>query len=311
MGFLRKTFGKGDTTLAISVEADRVPAGGEVVIRWDVGGELDEKVRGLRAGVTATGYWEQRGEDTFDRDHDGRRNDLERHGTERKSYEVWASTRDFPAQLGSGEARIPLPDDAPPGSSKVLKWTAWVAVDREKGRDHVEEVTLYVRRPAVETEPVQLSEDGITVTGIPLNLRLGARYPGTVSLTVPDEVKGAVKVVLERRVRFISDHYRGDLLTGVPELLGMPKLPGTDLLQRAGVSDEHVLTRTTEELELTLTDKQAFAPGQTHELPFELEVPKKGPTTAHDHAQVDWRLVVKLDRKLRGDLRVAAPVDVS
>ncbi len=307
MGFLDKILKAGTTELELTVDPDRVPAGGDVHVRWDLGGEIDDKDRAIRAGVTATGYFlaydDDEHYDQHDRDaHRDRR-------VEQRSFEVYEHAEDLPLQLGPGGVTIKLPAEAPPGSAGVLKWTAWARVDRKGGKDDAQEATIYVRRPAQEVAPEDVAHDGFKLTGIPRAVRLGKTYTGEIDFTPADDVKGVVKARMIRRCRF--DSRDGFATVDLPDLLGMSQLPGSDLFASQSLARASLIIREETELELELSEKEEFAAGRTRSFALELPVPRKGPTTSHHHATVDWRLEIVLDRKLRGDLKVVLPLDVS
>jgi hypothetical protein len=297
VGFLDRLRGGGDITIAVSAEPAEAAPGTEIVLRFDISGDLDDKCRGVRVGVTGTGKYlvEER-----DRDSDG----------DMRTREVWRSVElhseehAYPAQAGPGQAHLTIPATAPPSAQDAVEWEVFARVDRERGLDKVERSALPVRHTAgqLPTERVPpTTDDGLTLEDVPVAVSAGEPVAGTLTVNLPDETKvTAVRIRLHRRCTYLADRiddygmWRGNTL-------GMFVFGG---------GRSHI-TRDEKVAEVDLADKREFAPGQVERLPFTVTVPTGlGGTTGHPHAQVDWRLEAVLDRRMRGDLAVETPLVV-
>jgi hypothetical protein len=297
MGFLDKLRGGGDTTLAIEINPGVVAPGGQVTVRFDVAGELDDKARGVRVGVRGEGKFLVR---ERDRDADG---DVE-------TREVWRSIQlheeehHYPAQLGPGQAVFTLPADAPPSSPNAVEWQAFARVDRERGLDKVERRDIAVRE-SPEHMPTarapQQTDDGLTIDALPTAAREGETISGHLTVNLADETKvTAVRIRLHRRCTYVAEAIRDHSIFG-------NDLLGTFVF---GSSTSRI-TRDEKVAEVDLSGKREFQAGAVEQVPFSIQVPAgPGPTTSHPHAQVEWRLEAVLDRRLRGDLSVDTPLIV-
>jgi hypothetical protein len=297
VGFLDRLRGGGDIELAVSADPPEAVPGVEIVLRFDVSGDLDDRCRGIRVGLTGTGRYlvEER-----DRDSDGHV----------RTREVWREIElheeehAYPAQIGPGQAHLTVPPSAPPSAHDAVEWEVFARVDRERGLDKVERQALPVRNSAEQlpTERVPATtDDGLTLEDVPVAVRAGEPVSGTLTVNLADDAKvTAVRIRLHRRCTYVADRiddygmWRGNTL-------GMFVFGG---------GRSHI-TRDDKVAEADLYGKRDFAPGQVERLPFSLTVPTGlGGTTGHPHAQVDWRLEAVLDRRLRGDLAVATPLIV-
>jgi hypothetical protein len=297
MGFLDR-FKGGDATVTVALETAEITPGGEVVVRYDVGGELDDKCRAIRVGITCDGKYlvTER-----DRDADG----------DVTTREVWRSielheeAHDYPVNLGPGQATFTVPAGAAPHSQDAVEWTAWARVDREKGMDRVERVTLPVRLPADAAPAARTmtpSNDGLTIEGVPMAIRAGDQISGTLNINPTDDAKvQAVRMRLHRRCTYVADTINGYGGYGSNNsLFGLVIGGGTS----------HI-TREDKIVEVDLDGKREFSAGAAEQIPFTVPVPDNaGPSTAHPHAQVEWRLEAVLDRRMRGDLDVEVPIVV-
>lgn len=272
--------------------------GAEVVLRIDVGGELDEKCRAVRAGIVCTGHYLVR---ERDRDMDG---DVDVDEVWR-TVDVHSEEHEFPVAVGPIQARFTVPLGAQPSSEDAVEWTAWARIDRQKGRDVVKRLPLPVRFAAdiVPTErPGDPSNEGLTLIGVPAAVRAGEPLTGTLAVDLPDDAKvTAVRIRLHRRRTYVADTIEGVGVTGGQSLVA-------DLFLDGGASR---IVKEDEVAEVDLAGKRSFEPGAAERLEFSVAVPAgAGPSTSHPHGQVDWRVEAVLDRRLRGDLSVEAPVVV-
>ncbi len=297
MGFLDKLRGGDDITLGLTLEPAETGPGGQVTLRFDVGGELDDKCRGVRVGLTGEGRYLVR---ERERDHDG----------DYETREVWRSVslfeeeHHYPAQIRPGQATFTLPPNAPPSSSDAVEWTASVRVDRERGMDKVERQQLSVRHSAeglpTERAP-QRTDDGLTLDDVPTAVRAGDTLTGHLTVNLADDTKvTAARIRLHRKV------------TSVAETIGDSSLFGDGVLGTfvfgGGTSQ---IVRDAQVAEVDLSGKREFSAGAIEQMPFSIAVPvEPGVTTAHPHARVEWRLEAGLDRRLRGDLAVDTPLIV-
>jgi hypothetical protein len=297
VGFLDRLRGGGDLTLSVTLGSQEVAPGQELTLRFDVGGELDDKCRGVRVGITGTGHYlvEER-----DRDSDG---DVRTREVSR-TIDLHEEEHQYPAQVGPGEARFTLPPSAPPSCPEVVEWQAFARVDRERGMDKVERVPLAVRQSADRLPTARTpatTDDGLTIEDVPVAVRAGDQLAGTLTVNLPDDAKvTAVRIRLHQRATYVADRiddydmFRGDLLSSFV----------------FGGGRSHI-TRDEKVAEVDLSGKREFTPGQVERMPFTIAVPSGlGGTTGHPFAQVDWRLEAVLDRRMRGDLSVDTPVVV-
>jgi len=286
--------GKSGGSIQVDVEPATAGPGSEMAVRFSILDELDEKSRAVRVGVTCTGRYQ-----VEERERDADDNVQTR--------QVWRDVQVYEheqtVEMRAGEQRVStfLPDHVQPTSGDIVSWEAWARVDRERGIDVVERVPFQVRVP-IERVPAtrqgDATDDGLTLSGIPTAVRHGDELHGTLVIDVPDEVKTrSVMVRLHRRVTFLAapendyDVYSGSLVHST-------------FFGTSQITDDRQVA------EVELGGKATFQPGQRQELPFSIKVPAAGPTSAHLYAQVDWRLEAVLDRRLRGDKSVEAPIIV-
>jgi hypothetical protein len=297
MGFLDRLRGGGSTTLAVSVDPAEAAPGAPVTLSFDVGGELDDKARGIRVGIKGTGRYKV---EERERDSNGNL----------RTQQVWRTIdlheeeHAYPAQIGPGQATLTLPPSAPPSAAQAVEWEAFARVDREHGMDKAESVALPVRQP-VDQLPTErapsTTDDGLTLDDVPVAVRAGDQLAGTLTVNLPDDAKvTAVRIRLHRRVTYVADMIN-DYNVFAGNTLGMFMFGGGT----SRITDDEKVS------EVDLAGKREFAPGQVERLPFTIAVPAGvGGTSGHPHAQVDWRVEAVLDRRLRGDLAVEIPVVV-
>ena len=295
MGIMDRLQGRSGGAIQVDVEPATAGPGSEMVVRFSILDELDDKARAVRVGVTCTGRYQV---EERERDADGNVD------TEQVWRDVEVYEHEQAAELRTGEQRVSifLPDHVQPTSGDIVTWEAWARVDREKGLDVVERVPFQVRVPLERvpaTRQGDATSDGLTLSGIPTAIRHGETLHGTLTIDVPDEVTArSVDVRLHRRVTFVAqaindyDVYSGSL---VSSLL---------------FSNESRITEDEQVAEVELGGKATYEPGHRHELPFAIDVPGAGPTSSHPYAQVDWRVEAVLDRRLRGDKAVESPLIV-
>ena len=298
MGFLDKLKAGGDATIGVSLEPGDVTPGAEVVLRVDVGGDIDDKCRAVRAGITCTGHYLVK---ERDRDADG---DVDVDEVWR-TVDIHEEAHEFPVAVGPLQAHFTVPPGAQPSSEDAVEWTAWARIDREKGRDVVERLPLPVRfgpdtMPA--ERPGDPSNEGLTLLDVPAAVRAGEPLTGTLGVSLADDAKvTAVRIRLHRRRTYVADTIEGVGVSGGQSLVA-------DLFLGGGASR---IVKDDEVTEVDLAGKRSFEPGQSERLEFSVAVPAEaGPSTTHQHGQVDWRVEAVLDRRMRGDLSVEAPVVV-
>lgn len=297
MGFLDRLRGGGDVIVSVSADPVEPSPGGQVVVRFDVGGALDDKCRGVRVGLRAEGRYlvTER-----DRDSDG--------GSQTR--EVWRELElheeehHYPAQLGPGQATFTLPEDAAPSSPDAVEWTASARIDRERGMDKVERLPLAVRQSAdrmPQERAPRTSDDGLTLDHVPIAARAGETVGGYLSINLADDTKvTAVRIRLHRKCTYVAETINGRDVIG-----------GTVLDSFVFSARQSRITRDEKVAEADLSGKREFARGVPEQIPFGIAVPAgAGPTTGHAHATVEWRLEAVLDRRMRGDLSVDTPLIV-
>jgi hypothetical protein len=296
MGILDRLRGGGDLTLGITLEPAEVAPGGEFVLRFDVGGELDDKARGVRVGIRGEGKYLVT---ETDRDADG---DVDTRQVWRE-IELHEEEHHYPAQLGPGQARFTLPGHAPPSSADAVEWTAFARVDRERGMDKVERRPLDVRQSAEhlpsERAP-RRSDDGLTLDDVPTAVRAGETVTGHLTIQLAADTKvTAARIRLHRRCTYLEHPQDGyDKFDAVLDFFSVDGT-GSRIVREEKVA------------EVDLSEKREFAAGAVEQLPFSIVVPDgPGPTTAHPNARVEWRLEAVLDRRMRDDLAVATPLVV-
>ena len=153
MGFLDKLRGGGDITLSVDVDPLELGPGGEVTVRFDLGGELDDKCRGLRVALEGVANYKVK---VRERDHDGDMTTTE----EWRSYELHKEEHHYPAEVGPGQATFSVPPDKPPSSTGAVTWSVSACgpterLHGERGRfragiaphEAAQAVTKHARRP--------------------------------------------------------------------------------------------------------------------------------------------------------------------
>jgi hypothetical protein len=296
MGFLDKLRGGDDLTLGLDFEPAQAAPGDKITVRFDVGGELDDKARGVRVGLKGTGHYL-----VLDRDRDAD-GDID-YDEEWRTIELYDEEHHYPAQLGPGVAEFTLPADAAPSSPQAVSWQVSVRVDRERGMDKVERRDLTVRQPPdrmPQARAPHAADDGLKLEDVPVAVRAGDGLTGHLTVNVADEVKvSAVRIRLHRKRTYDATSHSDFSIFG-ETFLNLSSWGGSSRI-----------TKDEKKAEYDLSDKRTFAPGSAEQIPFAIAVPADaGPTTAHPHARVEWRLEAVLDRKLRGDLSVETPLIV-
>ncbi len=295
MRIMDRLQGRSGGMIQVYVEPSQAGPGSEMAVRLRILDGLDDKARGVRAGVTCTGRYQV---EERDRDSDG---DIV---TREVSREVEIFQHDQPVELRTGEQvlTILLPDHVQPTSGDTVTWEAWARIDRDNALDVVEQVPFEVRVP-IDRVPATRQGDGtnegLTLRGIPTAVAQEATLSGTLVVDVPEEIKArSVAVRLHRRVTFVAQAINDyDVYSG-------------SLMMSSLFSDTSRITRDEQVAEVVLGGKTTFQPGQRQELPFTILVPPAGPTSSHLYAQVDWRLEAVLDRRLWGDKSVETPLIV-
>lgn len=297
MGFLDKLRGGSDITLSVNAEPIEVGPGGQVTVRFDVGGELDDKCRGIRVGLQGTASYKAK---VSRRDNDGNVTTTE----EWQSYELHGEEHGYPAQIGPGQATFTIPANAPPSSGGAVRWQVSAVVDRERGRDKVERTELSVRHGA-EGLPTarapQQFEDGLTLDDVPVAVRAGDTLSGHLTVNTSKDVSvTAVRIRLHRKVTYTAAATNDGSLFAGGDTLGYYVFAGSNQIKEESKAAE-----------IDLSGKREFSAGSVEQLPFSIEVPNNGTaTTAHNFARVEWRLEAVLDRRMRDDLAVDTPLIV-
>ncbi len=297
MGFLDKLRGGGDITLDVRLEPAEVGPGDEVTVHFDLGGELDDKCRDVRVGVTGVGNYLIR-ERYQDSDGDWQTRESWR------TLELFEEEHHYPVKPGPGKATFTIPENAPPASSEAVTWTGFARVDRQRGRDKVERRDIAVRHSAeglpTDRAP-QRYEDGLTLDDVPTAVRAGDTLTGHLTINVAKDVSvTATRIRLHRKVTYIETAVSnvsvfGDGALGFFEFVG----------------SSSNITRSNKVAEVDLSGKREFSAGTIEQVPFSITVPATaGPTTAHAYARVEWRLEAVLDRRMRDDLSVTTPLIV-
>ena len=309
MGFLDRFTGGSKVNVAVAAEPLEPAPGGEVTVRFDVSGELDDKCRGVRVGLEGTGSY--LAEETTQNTSGGYQASDGTYQPPQTSYqtqEVWRSyelhleEQTLPAVIGPGQAIFSLPADAPPSSSGVVSWQASARVDREGGKDKVQRVELAVRVPAdglpTARAPQQV-DDGLTLDDVPVAVRAGDMLTGRLTVDVDKDVSvTAVHIRLHRKVVYAAG--------GIEHASALE----SDLLSSFAFSGTHI-TREFQPAEIDLTGKREFTAGSVEQIPFSIQVPADAaPTSAHPYARADWRVEAVLNRRMRDDLAVDMPLIV-
>jgi hypothetical protein len=285
----------GRATVTAALQSASAGPGGTVTLTYEIGGALDDSCQRVVAGLTciATYITPERG-----RDASG-------HPIERDvGHEVTLhdDQQQLPVAIGSGQAQFKVPDDAAPSSADAVAWQAWVQIDRGDAASPIERVPLAVRAPAGRSDPgPDGSQGGVTLHGVPRSVQAGELVGGTLTVSLPDDVKvSSVTVRLNRRRTYVANPLTdGDaraLLIDTAQARGIPY----SAYQFLGVVETQVFGR------------HEFAAGQAEETSFSITVPgDAGPSTMYPYGQVDWRLEAVLARRLHDDLTVAIPITVT
>lgn len=294
MGLMDRLKGSSGGAIQVDVEPTTAGPGSEMAVRFNILDQLDAKARSVRVGVTCTGTYQV---EERDRDADGDE------VTREVSREIEVFTHEQSVELRTGEQLVTmfLPDHVQPTSGDIVSWEAWARVDRDNGLDVVQRVPFQVRVPierVPQTRQNDATSDGLTLSGIPTAIRHGEPLSGTLVIDVPEELTArSVRIRLHRRVTYLARPENSyDLYSG--------SLVHSTFFGSNQITDDRQVA------EVELGGKATFQPGQRKELPFSIEVPAAGPTSAHLYAQVDWRVEAVLDRRLRGDKAVESPIIV-
>lgn len=264
-------FGGRKPTLSVTVEPDRIWPSQQVQVRVEVGGEVDDKVRGVAAGLRCVNRYAYE-----DRDSDG--DTHTRHSTQTVHEEALPLGSGGPPPVGQHAVTLTLPANAPPSASGTVEWQAWARVDRP-GRDVNEEAPLGVLAwsplSAQDAQtPLQTSADcAVGFEGLSSrSVRPGEQLTGTLVVTPSDDVK-ATEVRVELRATKTS-HSRGRV---------------EEKLQDAGVP---------------LAAAIPLAAGQTQRWPFAIHVPPDAvPSLRTELTTIRWQLVGVVARRMRPDHR--------
>lgn len=296
MGFLdRVGLGGEQVDLTIAVEPPQVLPGGDVTVRYEVTGELDDKCSALIVALEGTAF-HRKNETTID--HDGRPHPH----TVSAPYSLHVEPRQFAPALGPGQEVFTLPTWAPPSSADCVSWQAYVRMMRGFGTDEQQRVDVLVRlggeRVPTERAP-QPGETGVVIEGAAVSVRPGDAVTGHVAITLAEDARAKdLTVSLERRVVTLAGaredmHLLPDGPLAVSEFA--PSLGNTiaDFMD-VGVDEIGAWSpRATVELSID----RDFSAGSLERFPFSLVVPDSGPSTANTTGRVEWRVAARLDRK--------------
>jgi len=263
-------FGGKKPTLTVTVEPDQALPGQAVNVRVDLEGELDDKVRGVSAGVECLNHYSYEY-----RDHDGDQHT--RNVTETIHEQAVPLAPDGRPQPGQHTVAVSVPAGVAPSADRVVTWQAWAKVDRP-GRDVNEKAPLTVLAApelrAVDAQSAPGSEaaaevrfDGLSAR----SLRPGDRLTGTLTVTPREGVK-VTEVRVEARAYKTSHSRHGTLMAKLQDV--------TQTLAGAG----------------------ELAVGQSQSWPFSLAIPPDAvPSLQTQFTTVRWQLVGVLARRMRSD----------
>ena len=305
---LRDALKRNKAEIALEIDPVDPRPGDDVALRVTIGGELDDKVQGARAGIRCVHSFLVRERDRSDDDHD--------------VDEVWRSitlheeVHPLAAQPGTIEVTCTVPEGSPPSSAQAVTWEAFAVVDRKMGMDASTELPLTVRSSA-DVLPAELpapppGEGGVRFTGLPARVRTGEAVEGVIEVTPTDDVKATGVVVKLTRVRTysatrIAEPGPGGIAFDLGKL-GLDYSPATGLTIGSNSSK---IVKKDEMAEVEVSGGREFAAGVTERLPFSIHVPDDaGPTVVVPHAVVEWRVQATVQRRMRRDHDAFAAVGV-
>jgi len=300
MGFLDKLRGGTDNTITLDVQPVEVAPGGEITVRFNVAGELDAKARGVQVALNGTANYKANVTRTYGSGGDSNVSTTE----EWQSYQRNKEGRESPAQTGSAEAPFKLRPDALRSSAGAVTWTVSARIDRAGAMDKVVRQDVSVRHGEEglpTSRGLHQHDDGLTLDDVPVAVRAGSPLTGALTVAPQKDISvTAVRVRLHRKVTYTAAAQTDGSIYGGGDSLESVAFIGSNHIQ-----DELKVA------ELDLAGKREFSAGSVERLPFSIDVPAKaGPTTAHSHARVEWRVEAVLDRRMRGDLAVETPLVV-
>jgi hypothetical protein len=305
---LRDALKRNKAEITLDVEPADLRAGDDVRLRVTIGGELDDKVQGARAGIRCTHSYLVRERDRDQDDHD--------------VDEVWRSitlheeVHPLAARPGTVEVTCSVPEGSPPSSAYAVAWEAFAVVDRKMGMDASDEVPLTVRTSA-DALPAELpappaGEGGVRFAELPARVRTGESVDGVIEVTAEDDVKATGVVVKLTRVRTysatrIADPGAGGIALDLGKV-GLDYSPQTGLTLGANSSK---IVKKDDMAEVEVVGGKEFAAGATERLPFSIHVPDDaGPSVVVPHAVVEWRLQATVQRRMRRDFDAFGSVGV-
>ncbi len=284
-------------SISFTVEPREVAPGGELVVRVDVGGDLDASARAVRVTLEGHANYQAKVTRSYGTEDDSTTSTTE----EWQSYSLHKDERELPAQSGSVDVAFRLPRNVPPSSSGAVTWTVSARIDRH-GKDPVARAEIVVRHgsDSVPTSRApQQEDDGLTLD-LPVAVRAGDTLSGTLTVAVGKDITArAVLVRLYRKVTYTAAPMDAGTFYGGSTLSAFP-FTGKGL-----ITSESMLA------EAEVSGKRDFAGGSVDQLPFSVVVPASGgPTTAHAYARVEWRVEAVVDRRMRADYSVETPLAV-
>jgi hypothetical protein len=305
---LRDALKRNKAEIALEVDRADPRPGEDVRLRVTIGGELDDKVQGARAGIRCVHTYLVRERDRNSDDHD--------------VDEVWRSVtlheevHPLAAQPQTFEVTCSVPEGSPPTSALAVTWEAFAVVDRKMGMDASAEAPLTVRTSAdalpAELPPAPPGEGGVRFADLPARVRTGQSVDGVIEVTAEDDVKATGVVVKLTRVRTYSATRIADPGAG-GIALDLGKL-GLDYSAASGLTlgaNSSKIVKKDDMAEVEVVGGKEFAAGATERLPFSIHVPDDaGPTVAVPHAVVEWRLQATVQRRMRRDLDAFGAVGV-
>src|SRR4051794_30665966 len=124
MGFFDRFTGGSKVNLTVAAEPLDPAPGGQVTVRWNLAGEIDDKCRAVRVGLEgdATYLVEESVQTPGQYDQQSGTYQPGNGETQEvwRSYQLHLEEQEYPAELGAGQTVFTLPAGAPPTSSGVV-----------------------------------------------------------------------------------------------------------------------------------------------------------------------------------------------
>jgi len=304
MGFL-DALKRSNTQMTVTVEPAEALPGQEVLVRVTIEGEIDDKTQAAGVGLRCMNLYLVRERDDDDGDVDERW----------RAQKLHEERQELPLTQGTHEFKFVVPPGAPPSCKEAVKWSAWAELDRRHGRDvsGTADVSVGVNLQDLPTErpPSVAGEGGLTFSELPTSVAAGSDLQGTLEITPPDEGKVTVSVRLIRRRK-----YSGQTLEGYDSSrIASATVGGVGISLRDGGisfgSAKSTIEKTDDVAETKVCEKREVRAGATERLTFSLPVPEDAdPPVAVAHAVVEYELEARIERRMRSDHKVVAPMFV-